>query len=262
MKYQETILTGSIVLYKNNSSILKDAVDSFLATPLPKKLYLIDNSPSGSLKKEFIHPEIEYFLMDKNIGFGAAHNKIKDKIKGKSVYHLVINPDVSFDPQVIPNLIKKMDKDISIISPKVLYPDGEHQYTCRKFPNFFELIIRRSGFIKQFFSSIITKGEYKDLDLSKSFYPDFIMGCFMLFKTKDFIKINGFDERYFMYMEDVDICKKITYINKKVLYYPKEEIIHIHEKGSSKKISLFIHHILSIFQYFYKWKFIHSEKLL
>jgi GT2 family glycosyltransferase len=261
MKNQNIFLTGTIVLYKSDINILKKTINSFLATPLLKTLFLIDNSPTDKLKKEFIHPEIEYFFIDKNIGFGAAHNKVIDKIKEKSTYHLILNPDVSFNSKVIPNLIKVVETDhiTSLISPRVLYPNGKHQYTCRKFPTFFELIIRRSGFVKQIFSPIVAKREYRNLDLSNPFYPDFIIGCFLLFKSKDFIKINGFDERYFMYMEDVDICRKIAAINKKVLYFPKEEIIHIYKKESSKNINLFIDHISSIFQYFYKWNITNSK---
>lgn len=261
MKNETIFLTGVIVLYKNKINVLKDTINSFMKTPLPKKLFLIDNSPSDRLKNEFMHPDIEYIYLNSNVGFGSAHNKVIEKIIEISTHHLIINPDVSFDSEVIPNLIELIEADdsVSIISPRVLYPNGKHQFTCRRFPTFFELIVRRSGFIKQLFSSIIERGEYKGLDLTKPFYPDFIMGCFLLFKSDDFIKISGFDERYFLYMEDVDICRKITTINKKVLYYPKEKITHIYKKGSSKNIKLFFYHISSIFKYFYKWNIVNSK---
>ncbi|MDJ0646830.1 MAG: glycosyl transferase family 2, partial [Flavobacteriaceae bacterium] len=77
----------------------------------------------------------------------------------------------------------------------------------------------------------------------------------MLFKTKDFIRIKGFDERYFLYMEDIDICKKIDAIGKKKLYYPYEQIFHDLNRESRKNFNAFFYHITSIFQYFYKWKF-------
>jgi len=264
MKNEEIYLTGAIVLYKNKINVLNETIKSFMNTPLSKKLFLIDNSPSDALKNEFTHPDIEYEFLNGNIGFGSAHNKVINKIKNKSTYHLILNPDVSFNSQVIPKLIEAVDSEnnISIISPRVIYPDGKHQYTCRKFPGLFELIMRRSGFLKKAFPFVITKGEYRDLDLSEPFYPDFVMGCFQLFKTKDFVSISGFDERYFMYMEDVDICRKLVSKNKKILYYPKEEIIHLYKKGSSKNINLFKHHILSIFKYFYKWNITYSNNAL
>ena len=101
----------------------------------------------------------------------------------------------------------------------------------------------------------INKGKYSDKDISKAFYADYLTGCFQLFKTEDFVKINGFDERYFLYMEDVDICKKIDDIGKNKMYFPKEQITHVLKKESSKKIRLFFTHFISSIKYFKKWGF-------
>jgi len=249
-------ITASIVLYNEDIDELSKAIDSFLKTPLSKRLYLIDNSPTNKLKTLANHPDIECVFIGKNIGFGSGHNTVINRIKEKSKYHLILNPDVSFKPSVLPNLIKAIEKEeeLVMIAPKVLFPNGEHQYTCRRYPSFFELFIRRSGIFTRLFRSLIEKGEYKDRVLTKPFYPDFLQGCFMLFKKNDFLRIKGFDERYFLYMEDVDICKKIDALGKKKMYYPKEEIVHVHKKGSSKNIKLFIQHFLSSIQYFYKWR--------
>lgn len=254
-KTENIIITGTIVLYQNDINTLKESVESFLKVPLSKKLFLIDNSPTNKLGNVFNSDEIEYVFLNRNIGFGSAHNMVLDKIKNSSKYHLVLNPDVKFEPNVIPNLIDALSNNNSIgmIAPKVIYPNGEHQYSCRRYPSFLELIVRRLP-LKKIFNTIIKKGEYRDRDLNASFFSEYISGCFQLYKTQDFIKINGFDQRYFMYMEDVDICKKLDLINKKKLYYPKEEIIHKFEKGSAKKIKLLLYHIKSIIQYFYKWK--------
>lgn len=245
------MITASIVLYKEDIKILKTAIDSFLKIPTPKKLFLIDNSPENTLKNNFKNLEIEYIFMGKNIGFGTAHNLILDKIQQESDFHLILNPDVSFHADVIPNLITELEKedDLAMISPKVIYPNGESQYTCRKYPTISDLMNRKLKFSKR----QIFKNEYRNQDLKKSFYPEFIHGCFMLFKTSDFLKINGFDHRYFLYMEDADICRKIDKIGKKKMYFPSEEIIHIHRKGSSKSIKLFFYHITSAFKYFLKW---------
>ena len=95
----------------------------------------------------------------------------------------------------------------------------------------------------------------KNDNLLFSFFPDFVQGSFMLFKTKDLIDLKGFDQRYFMYMEDVDICRRIDLSGKKKLYFPKVEVTHTHRKGSSKKIRLFFIHMSSIIKYFMKWGF-------
>ena len=243
------MVTASIVLFNENLETLKITVDSFLKTPLVKKLYLIDNSPKNSLEKHFKHSEIEYIFVGDNIGFGKAHNLVLNKLN--SDFHLILNPDVDFSPEVIPTLIKeiKNNPEVSFITPNVIYPNKEKQFVCRKHPTFFDLINRKLKISK----NQIIKNEYQNKDLSKPFYPEFIHGCFMLFKTKDFKQLKGFDERYFLYMEDADICRKIDNSGKKKLYYPNIEITHQHQKGSSKSIKLFFYHLSSAFKYFLKW---------
>jgi len=244
-------ISATIVLYNENRDYLLKSINSFLDIPLTKKLYLIDNSPTNELENIFIHKDVEYFFMNENIGFGAAHNIVIDKIKDYSDYHIVLNPDVSFEPEVILDLTNELNKheNVAMIAPKVLFPNDKHQYTARKYPNFFDLIIRRLNIYK----SRIYDQEYRNQDLTKPFFVEYLTGCFQLYKTKDFVKLGGFDKRYFLYMEDVDICKKIDLLGKQKLYYPKVSIIHILKRGSSKNIKLFFYHLSSAFKYFRKW---------
>ena len=97
-------ISASIVCYNESLEILKKTVNSFLKTPLKKKLFLIDNSTSNKLQRHFISDEIEYIFTRKNLGFGKAHNLILDKITAD--FHLILNPDVIFDGKIIPILIK------------------------------------------------------------------------------------------------------------------------------------------------------------
>ena len=246
-------ITVAIVVYEENFNILKKTVDCFLSLPFQKRLFLIDNSSTNILENKFNHPEIEYIFSGKNLGFGKAHNKVIDSIRNKSRYHLILNPDVTFLPKVITDLIDEINKhnDIAMIGPKVVFPNGEHQYSCRRYPTVLDLLARVLKFPKK----VIERGEYKDFDLSKSFYPDFLQGCFQLFRTEDFIEIGGFDERYFLYMEDVDICRKIDQSGKKKYYYPNVQIKHELRKGSSNNIQLFFMHLNSSIKYFKKWGF-------
>ena len=194
------MITASIVLYNENLDSLKKTVDSFLKVPIEKKLFLIDNSPNNTLENYFKQANIEYIFVGNNIGFGKAHNLILDKVN--SDFHLILNPDVEFEVEVIPVLINELNNkpEVSFITPKVIYPNKEMQYVCRKHPTFFDLINRKLKISK----NQIIKNEYQDHDLEKSFYPEFIHGCFMLFKTVEFKKLNGFDERYFLYAEDAN----------------------------------------------------------
>ena len=246
-------ISASIVLYNENKCDLEKTISSFLNTSFNKTLFLIDNSSSKDfLLKEIINKDdVVYIKNDENLGFGKAHNLVLDKID--SDYHLILNPDIDFNSNILNDLVEELDnnENLSMISPEVKYPNGKLQYTCRKKPTIKEMVFRRIGCNKKY----VNQRQYLDKDLSKPFHPQFIHGCFMLFKTDDFVKLNGFDERYFLYMEDADICRKIKQTGKEILYYPKVNITHIYRKGSSKKIKLLFHHILSAIKYFRKWGF-------
>jgi len=245
------MITASIVLFNNDFEILKKTVNSFLNISVKKKLYLIDNSNSNKLEAFFKSSEIEYLFVGKNIGFGAAHNLVLNKLC--SNFHLILNPDVVFSVGVISSLITALNENptVAFVTPKVRYPSVKPQYICRKHPTLFDLLNRKLKISNDQFLN----REYRDRDLQKPFYPDFIHGCFMLFNTTDLKNLKGFDERFFLYMEDADICRRIDKIGKKKLYYPKVEIIHHHQQGSSKSIKLFIIHTSSAIKYFLKWGF-------
>lgn len=248
-----TNITASIVIYKEDYETLNTAINSFLQHPFSKKIYVVDNSPTDWMYNKIKGDRIEYYFSGSNLGFGRGHNKILEHIKNESDYHLILNPDVKFESKILEKLIFELQNnhELSMISPKVLYQNHQLQYTARKFPSIVELFCRFFGIFKSYTS----KSEYKNQNLEKSFYPDFIQGSFMLFKTKDLIYLNGFDERYFLYMEDVDLCKKIYQSGKKILYEPSVEITHTFGRGSSKNIRLFFIHIFSMIKYFMKWGF-------
>ncbi|MDP5104869.1 MAG: glycosyltransferase family 2 protein [Polaribacter sp.] len=248
-------ITASIVLFNENLEELTSTINSFLRVPLKKKLYLIDNTKKKLFQNIFNQDGVEYISVGKNIGFGAGHNIVIDRIKNNSNFHLILNPDVNFEKKVIPNLISQLNEDenLSMIAPKVLFPNGNHQYSCRRYPLLVELIVRRFPIFMSLFNPTVSKGQYKDRDLTSAFYAEYLTGCFHLYKTADFVTLKGFDERYFLYMEDVDICRKIDLIGKKKLYYPEEVIHHVLKQGSAKDLKLFMRHTSSAIKYFLKW---------
>lgn len=245
-------ISVTIVLYKEDENTLQNAIDSFLNISMSKKLYLVDNSPTNKLERLAIHPDIEYIHFSNNIGFGSGHNTVIEKINKNSDFHLILNPDVTFKKGTIEVLVDELIKreELVMIAPKVLFPNNKHQYTARKYPVFLDLVIRRLNFFK----NRIYDKEYRDKDLTAPFYVEYLTGCFQLYKTADFVALKGFDERYFLYMEDVDICKKIDVLGKKKLYYPKVSITHVLKQGSSKKPKLFMYHLTSAIKYFLKWR--------
>tara|TARA_B110000483_G_scaffold185805_1_gene219852 strand:- start:3639 stop:4424 length:786 start_codon:yes stop_codon:yes gene_type:complete len=256
-KRESLDITACIVLHNEGLEELTKTINCFLSVSLKKKLFLVDNTPDKRFEKVFNHADIVYAGSGKNLGFGLGHNSVLKSIQGFSKFHLVLNPDVVFKSSTLLNLILELErtKDAAMIAPKVSFPSGAHQFSCRRYPSITELFARRFPFLKSLFKATIFKGIYGDKMLTEPFFAEYITGCFQLYKTEDFVNLKGFDERYFLYMEDVDICKKMDVLGKKKIYFPQEEITHVLKRGSSKNFKLFLWHTSSAVKYFLKWGF-------
>ena len=242
----------SIVIYNEDSTLLKKRLNSILNAGLNLHVFLIDNSPEPTANFINFHDKLTYIFNGANLGYGKGHNLILQEIT--SDYHLVLNPDVDFNTNILTEIISQLESDeqIGLVTPKVYYPDGSLQYLCRKHPSFLDLANRLLKFSK----SRTIKSEYKNVDLENdTFNPEFVHGCFLLFHTRVFKNLNGVDESFFLYMEDADICKRIWESGFKIQYYPKVNIVHQHRRASKKNIFLFFTHLRSSFRYFFKWGF-------
>ncbi|MFC1852894.1 glycosyltransferase family 2 protein, partial [candidate division CSSED10-310 bacterium] len=248
-------LTGSIVLYKNDSVIVRNAIESFLNTCLQKKLFLIDNSPTdvfSSLAAEY--PELEYRLMDRNVGFGAGHNQALQVCLEKTPYHLVLNPDISFEVGQLEKLYAYMEQyqDVGLVMPKIILPDGQMQYLCKLLPTPFDLFIRRFLPDLRFLQRSKEAFELRFADYDTAMPIPYLSGCFMFLRTAVLQRIGLFDERFFLYLEDTDLTRRI-YETARTMYYPEVHVIHRYGQDSYKKASVLIRHIISAIKYFSKW---------
>lgn len=254
-------VVSSIVLYNNDKVKVEKAIDSFLNTKLNVKLYLIDNSPTDSLKSLKIDDRIEYVFLNENIGFGAAHNIAIRKSMELSEYHLELNPDIYFKNGVLEKILEYMNKneDVGLVMPKVLYPTGEIQYLCKLAPTPQDVIFRR--FLP--FKNIVEKKnfvyELRFADYNNIINPPCLSGCFMFIRNKVFEKVGMFDERFFMYFEDTDLSRRI-HEEYKTIYFPEVTIYHSHNKESYRNKKLLSYHIKSGLKYFAKWGWIFDKK--
>lgn len=248
-------LSASIVVFKTPADILAKAIHSFLSSTPDSLLYLIDNSPTDDLKYLAYDARIKYIFNNRNVGFGAGHNISFQHTLGRSKYHLVLNPDVYFDKDVIEKLYLFMEDNPSIgqVMPKVLYPDGNLQYLCRLLPTPQILVLRR---FFNFFQPLLQKRNYShELQFSgynKIMNVPFLSGCFMFLRMEALEKVGLFDERFFLYTEDTDLTRRIHRFYRTV-YYPDVSIYHYHAKGSYKDPWLMWCNIYSAIRYFNKW---------
>lgn len=249
-------ISGSIVAYNENHAQIVLAARSFLLSPLRLRLTVVDNSPSDDLRKEITAIGAEYCFVGRNVGFAAGHNIGIRKHWMTSEYHLVLNPDVEFGPEVLQTLYRFMQQnaDVGLVVPRVLYPDGSEQHLCKLLPTPFDLVARRFGgtVARTLFQGKMDRYLLKGMDLSKPIVIPCLSGCFMLVRTSLFHSVGLFDERYFLYMEDFDFCRRIGEVSKTV-FFPDVAIYHEYKKGSYKSPLMLKHHAKSAWQYFWKW---------
>jgi GT2 family glycosyltransferase len=255
-------LTISIVLFKSNPAIIGQTIESVYKSTLNFKLYLIDNSPTNQLSSLKRDERTEYIFNDENLGFGKAHNIAMQKAVEESSYHLVLNPDIYFNENVLEDLFVYMEQNkvVGQVMPKILYPDGSIQHLCKLLPTPADLLLRR------FFSWLpASKERNKKYELIDSGYNKimnipYLSGCFMFLRTESLKKVGLFDEAIFMYIEDADLTRRI-HEHYATMFYPNVQVYHYYEKGSYKNFKLMLYNIHGAFVYFTKWGwFFDSER--
>lgn len=258
--HQHCNLSISIVTYKNDIDKLIEVLKSLKPLLLKHETIIVDNSPESNINFLCdIFPGIHYFHNPSNPGFGTAHNLAVSKVSNCK-YHLVLNPDVYFKPDVIPELLQYLDTnpDVGLVQPKVYSPNGDIQYLCKTYPTFLVLFARR--FIPTQFQFLI-KDKLESFEMRETGYnsiveAQYLSGCFMLFRRSCFDEIGGFDENIFLHMEDADITYRMSK-KYKAIFYPHVHIFHHWARGSHKSISQTINTIQSALHFFNKhgWKF-------
>jgi GT2 family glycosyltransferase len=248
-------LTASIVVYKSSPKLLLEAIDSFLSGAPESVLYVIDNSPTDEVKMVATHPRVKYIFNGDNVGFGAAHNQALKVAMSSSTYHLVLNPDVNFKPEVISQMVSFMNAnpEVGLAMPKVLYPDGRLQYLCRLLPSPTTLFLRRFAFPFQKVKNKINHHyELKFSGYDRVMDVPFLSGCFMFLRMDAVRKSGLFDERIFLYTEDIDLSRRIHKYYRTV-FFPDAVIYHHHVRESYKSFRTFLQHASSAVTYFNKW---------
>ncbi len=256
------IVTASVVLYKTNSEDIYNILTSLTGSPLISTIFIVDNSPE-MVDFDFSNFENVKYIKSDNIGYGAGHNLVLNKIVNQSSYHLVLNPDVTFSPLIINKLIEKMQSDhkIGLLMPKILNNEHLTQKLCKLIPNPINLFIRRFKFplISDSLSCYNSKYEMDFADYNLDINSPTLSGCFMFIRVRVLLNTGFFDERFFMYLEDVDFSRRI-HEQWKTIYFPHVVAYHTHAKSSYKSLYMLYLHLLSSFKYFNKWGWFFDKK--
>lgn len=206
------------------------------APRLNYEIIVVDNNTELGLlsiiKKEF--PEVKYLPMERNIGFGAGMNRGIEVAEGR--YVLIFNPDIVLLNGSLEELFDFMEKnqDVGIVGPRLMNPDGSLQYSCYRLPTLLLPVYRRTFLGKlPFAKKVLDEYFMVDSDHNETMEVDALLGGAMFARKSMLMEVGLFDERYFLYYEDNDLCREFWKNNCKVVYHPRSEMIHYHRRETA-----------------------------
>lgn len=244
----------SIVLYRTSVHTVLPLLEQLLAQGA-RRVYLIDNSPAGFDAFAGWNPpdDVSTISPRQNLGYGRGNNlAIRDSIT-RHRYHLVCNPDITLGHGLLAELYTLLETrpHVGLCGPRVIAPDGSLQYLCKRAPTPFDLFIRR--FVPPaWFPQRRRHYEMRDHSYDHEMEPTFLSGCFMFFRSSVLRQLDGFDERYFLYLEDLDLSRRSQNVAQN-LYYPGNHVVHVHDRGAHKSLKLLLHFGVSVARYYCKW---------
>ena len=251
-------LTASIVLHRTPPGQLLAAMRCLLGEEAVEHIYLVDNSPDDSLRRLCLGfgPRAEYLRVP-NRGYGAGHNEaLRLALRRGATFHLVLNADVCWEGSVLTPMLRYMKDhpDTGMMQPRIIYPDGALQLSARMLPTPLDL------FAKRFLPPSLTRRRMERYLLagrshSEAFDCPYLCGSFLLMSTRALRLTGIFDERFFMYPEDIDITRRM-HRSHRTLYWPHVTVTHVHAAASRRSLRMLRIHLFNMARYFAKYGWI------
>ncbi len=247
-----------IIVSWNVKAILSNCIESIIHSPpsFPYEIIVIDNASTDETV-EFIeshYPFVKTAKNTENKGFASANNQGATISRGEYLFFL--NPDTIILPDALDKLVCYLDyhSDVAMCGPLILNKDETLQTSVRNLPSFRGALYRYTilkylGLFKSHFET----WHNRNFDYTNEADVKQIIGAALLIRRSAFEKIGGFDERFFMYYEEVDLCRRLATDNARIVYFPQAKIIHL-KGGSAKQIPARIRFMMlrSLLLYFQK----------
>ena len=248
-----------VIVTHNCETFIKQCIGSLLfsGSHPDMEIIAVDNA-SGDKTVELLRtdfPNIKVIQNTKNLGFTKANNLGIKEAKGRYVF--ILNTDTEFLGGSLEEMIRFLDRNpgCGILGPKLLDNDGKIQLSCRAFPSYSAAFFNRYSLL----TMIFPRSKYADIYLKANCshdtiqQVDWVSGAAMVIRKECFLDIGNFDEEFFMYCEDIDICKRAKDKGWKVFYYPRLYFTHF-IGGTLKRTSFssILWHHQSIWHYYKK----------
>lgn len=205
------------------------------------KVILTHNTPSNVDAYLAIQYQFEILNIRNNVplGYGENHNRAFKFCETE--YYCVMNPDIILNDEPFGALLECSNvNNIGITGPLIKNIEGDVEDSARYFPTLF-------GLVKKFFG--LYDGVFPIQKNECVIYPEWIGGMFMLIKNDLYYRLSGFDETYFLYYEDVDLCLRAWRSGNKVALCKGSVVVHDARRASHRKLKYMKWHVTSIFKF-------------
>lgn len=247
-------ITASIVTFRTPAAELRGCLDSLAEA---ERVWVVDNSADAATEAVCRDYSGAEYVASDNRGYGTGHNQaLRRALDCGADFHLVVNSDVTFCPGMLSSAAAFMaaDPTIGLLHPRMRYPSGEEQMTVRLVPSPADLIIHRfvpRSWARRRMDRYELRWHDRSMPIGRVAY---VQGSFMLMSAEALRRAGLFDERYFMYPEDIDLSRRIASVpGLRAVYAPQFEAVHAHRAASRRSLRMLAVHAVNIIRYFNKW---------
>lgn len=229
-----------LIVHYNTPGLLRQTLKGIRSSAprISYEVIVVDNNArmriDRMVKKEF--PDVKVIVSEKNLGFGKGMNRAIEEAVGR--YLFVGNPDICLFPGVFEELVRFMDahKDVGIVGPQLLNPDGSIQTSCYRFMKPEVILYRRLPFVGRLPMAKRALDDYlmADFDHQETRDVDYLLGAALLVRREALEAVGAFDPEYFMYFEDQDLCRRFWKAGWRVVYHPAARLIHYHRRETAE----------------------------
>jgi GT2 family glycosyltransferase len=255
-------LSIGIVTY-NHSLVLARTVNAALANlpaQLRAQIWVLDNGSSDKsveVARQLADADRRVTVIEsgKNEGFAKGNNRILQRVD--SDYHVFLNPDVTLTPGALDRLVDflRAAPDVAVVCPRVHFEDGRLQSLNRRHPTVVDLFLSRfaPATSRPRFVRRIQRYRMEDVGYEQPCEVPFVSGAFMCCRTSVLKDVGGFDDRYFLYFEDVDLSRKMQHAGWRTVYCPDAVVTHGWQRATHSSQAHMRLFCVSAMRYFNKW---------
>lgn len=246
-----------VIVHHRTPDLLRPCLSRLLRAP-PRATWqaIVVDNPADSVTASAVadeFPQVQWVHNTVNVGFAAACNQGLQRARG--LYCLLLNPDARIDGATLDGLLASMAEHprAGVVAPRLVYPDGTLQLSCRRFPTL-RAVLLRGLHLRWLCPSAVDAYLMADWDHATLRPVDWVIGACLLLRREALDAVGALDEGYFLYYEDADLCLRMKQVGWDVLYDPELTVEHQHRRESASLLPRrqTVAHLLSLIRLFRK----------